>query len=207
MRFNAQKARPRNWPRFFVGCFCFLFVVFLFFFPFWLLESGYSQNFKILYNKTMKRILSIETKEHIGESVKVCGWVHSIRSHGKVVFFDLRDSSGILQIVFTPSLKQDYDLALSARPEWVLEICGKIGKRPGNMVNPKILTGEIELQAESLKVISKAKTLPFEIDKDTLKVKEETRLKYRYLDLRSERMKNILCLRNKAILFIRNYLN
>lgn len=152
----------------------------------------------------MKRILN--TKAVSKENVKVAGWVDVVRSHGKVLFFDLRDSSGILQVVFTPSNK-DYSLAKEVRSEWVVEITGKISKRPENMVNPNIETGRFELQAEELKVLSKAKTPPFEITEDTSGINEETRLKYRYLDLRSERMRKIIHLRNEIFLFARNYLN
>lgn len=155
----------------------------------------------------MKRTLNKETKNLHGESVVVCGWVNSIRFHGKVLFVDLRDVSGLLQVVFVPSVKEAYNIIKDVHPEWVLKISGKISKRPENLINPKIETGEVELQAEKVEVISKSKTPPFEINKDTLNVNEETRLKYRYLDLRTERMRKILKLRNETYLFIRNYLN
>ncbi len=155
----------------------------------------------------IKRILNIETKDQVGKEVKVAGFVNIIRAHGKVLFFDLRDISGLLQVVFIPSNKEIYDLAKEVRNEWIVEITGKILERPKNMFNENIKTGEIELQAKKLKILSKAKNLPFEINQDTIKVNEETRLKYRYLDLRTERMKNNIIFRNKVILYIRNYLN
>ncbi len=166
--------------------------------------------------------------------VKVCGWVNSARSHGKILFVDLRDASGILQVVFTPyqnpkgprpffekggangASKHDagqapnnesvYNLARELRPEWVIEVIGKISERPKNMVNPKIPTGQIELQAEKLKVFSKAETLPFAVDNDGYEIGEEKRMEYRYLDLRRERMKRNLTVRHKIIHFARNYL-
>jgi len=155
----------------------------------------------------MKRISNTETIKCLGKSVMVCGWVNSIRSHGKILFIDLRDRSGLLQLVFVPQQQESYKIAKKLGTEWVIGVQGKIVERPKEMINPKIETGKIELQVAELKILSEAKTLPFEIDKDTLKVKEEIRLKYRYLDLRTERMKKNICLRNKVILFIRNYLN
>lgn len=141
-----------------------------------------------------------------GEKVSVCGWVHTRRDHGKIIFIDLRDRSGILQVVFTPDKKETYELATSLRSEFVVSIEGTVSKRPGKMANDKILTGTVEMQAESLTIINKAKNPPFEIDKDTYKINEETRLKYRYLDLRNERMAKNIRLRNDVILFFRNYL-
>ncbi len=148
----------------------------------------------------MKKVSIIETTKHIGKKVKICGWVHSRRDHGKLVFIDLRDRSGLLQVVFTDKKAREL------RPEWVISVEGTIKKRPKGMINKELLTGTVELKSEKLKILNEAKTLPFPIDKDTIKVKEETRLKYRYLDLRSERMRKNMRLRNQAILFIRNYL-
>lgn len=148
----------------------------------------------------MERIPVIETTKYTGKKVKVCGWVHSRRDHGKLVFIDLRDRSGLLQVVFTDKKAREL------RPEWVIGVEGTINKRPRGMINKELLTGTVELKSEKLEILNKAKTLPFPIDKDTIKVKEETRLKYRYLDLRSERMRRNMRLRNQAILFIRNYL-
>ncbi|MEK7658303.1 MAG: aspartate--tRNA ligase [Patescibacteria group bacterium] len=155
----------------------------------------------------MHRFLVNETSKHIGEKVRVAGWVNTRRAHGKILFIDLRDKSGVLQIVFLPSNKEVYELAEQLRPEWVIEIVGQIVKRPENMVNPKIETGQVELSAESLKVLSKAETLTFSIDGDGYDISEETRMKYRYLDLRRERMKNNLTMRHKVIKFIRDFLD
>ena len=148
----------------------------------------------------MKRISIIETTKYIGKKVKICGWVHSRRDHGKLVFIDLRDRSGLLQVVFTDKK------AGELRPEWVIGVEGTINKRPKGMINKELLMGTVELKSEKLEILNKAKTLPFPVDKDTIKIKEETRLKYRYLDLRSERMRKNMRLRNQVILFIRNYL-
>ena len=124
----------------------------------------------------MKRILNKDTIKYTGKKVKVAGWVNSIRSHGKIVFIDLRDVSGILQLV----CKQD--IAKDIRPEWVIEVEGKISKRPDKMVNPKLETGEIEISIDSLEVLSEAETIPFSIEGDGYEISEEKRMKYRYID-------------------------
>ncbi len=155
----------------------------------------------------MSRFLASETSKHIGDKVRVCGWVNTRRAHGKILFIDMRDRSGILQVVFTPSNKEVYEQAEQLRPEWVVEIVGQIVKRPENMVNPKIETGQVELSAEALKILSKAETLPFSIEGDGYDINEEIRMKYRYLDLRRERMKNNLIVRHKVIKFMRDFLD
>ncbi len=154
----------------------------------------------------MPRFLVKDTAKHIGEKVRVCGWVNTRRAHGKILFIDLRDISGILQVVFIPSNKEIYELAQTLRPEWVVEIIGQIVKRPENMVNPKIETGQVELSVENLKVLSESETLPFSIEGDGYDIGEEVRMKYRYLDLRRERMKNNLIVRHNVIQFARNFL-
>jgi len=155
----------------------------------------------------MKRILIKDTIKLQGEKVKVAGWVSIVRLHGKILFIDLRDASGFLQVVFTPQNEKLYELAKKLRPEWVVEITGKISERPKNMVNPKIETGQIEIQAEEMEILAKAKTLPFAIDNDGYEINEEIRMKYRYLDLRRERMRRNLTMRHKVIKFIRDFLS
>jgi len=155
----------------------------------------------------MPRFLIKDTSKHIGEKVRVCGWVNTRRAHGKILFIDLRDRSGILQVVFVPSNKEIYDLAETLRPEWVIEIIGQIVKRPEKMFNPKVETGEVEMSVESLRVLSKAETLPFSIDGDGMDINEEIRMKYRYLDLRRERLKNNLIMRHKFVKFFRDFLD
>jgi len=148
----------------------------------------------------MERILNKETTKYLNKKIKVCGWVNSIRSHGKIIFIDLRDMSGIVQLIDTS------DIAKEIRPEWVIEAVGKVSKRPPKMVNPRIETGKIEISIENLKVLSKAKTLPFFIDGDGYEINEEKRMKYRYLDLRRERMKRNMIQRQRVIQFIRDFL-
>jgi len=154
----------------------------------------------------MKRILINETLNHIGKSVKISGWAGIIRSHGKIIFIDLRDKSGFMQVVVTPSNETAYNLAKETRPEWVLEITGKISQRPEKMINPKIATGKVEMQAENITVLAKAKTLPFSIEESGMEIGEEIRMKYRYLDLRRDRLKKNLEIRYKVFQHIRNFL-
>ncbi len=153
----------------------------------------------------MYRFLVSDTAKHIGEKVKVTGWVNTRRAHGKILFIDLRDRSGVLQVVFVPSNKEVYELAQNLRPEWVVEITGQIVKRPEQMINPKIETGKVELSVESLNILSEAKTLPFSIDETGYEINEEIRMKYRYLDLRRERLKNNLIVRHKVTNFVRDF--
>jgi len=154
----------------------------------------------------MKRILNNQTPKYVGKKIKVCGWVHSIRSHGKIIFIDLRDTSGVLQIVFTPQNEKVYNLAQELRPEWVISVEGIIKERPKEMINPKLETGKIELQAENLEIFSRAKTLPFEISGNKEEVSEELRMKYRYLDLRREKMRENLKMRHKVTQYMRDFL-
>lgn len=153
----------------------------------------------------MKRILINQTTEHIDEEILVEGWVHTRRDHGKIVFIDLRDRTGLLQIVFVPGSKA-YENVSNIRPEWVVSIKGLIKKRPEKMINEKMVSGTVEMEAIDLEVLNEAKTPPFEIDKNTKGIDEELRLKYRYLDLRSERMAQNITLRHDIVRFVREYL-
>lgn len=154
----------------------------------------------------MKRTLITDTKDKSGEKISVSGWVSVVRSHGKILFFDLRDRSGVIQVVFTPDKADVYNLAKEVRPEWVVTITGTIVARPEKMVNDKLETGKIELPADELIILSKAKTLPLSIDGDGMDIGEEVRMKYRYLDLRRGRLRNNLVMWHKMSQFIRNYL-
>ncbi|MFA6428681.1 MAG: aspartate--tRNA ligase [Candidatus Buchananbacteria bacterium] len=155
----------------------------------------------------MSKIDIVSTIGKVGEKIEVEGWVHSRRDHGKILFIDLRDRSGLLQVVFLPQNSVCYETAQKLRPEFVVKITGQINERPAKLVNEKIPTGKIEMLAESLEILNEAKTPPFELDKDTKVVSEELRLKYRYLDLRSERMKNNVVLRHHIVTTMREYLN
>ncbi|MFA6131190.1 MAG: aspartate--tRNA ligase [Patescibacteria group bacterium] len=156
----------------------------------------------------MNRIFSKETIAHIGETVTVAGWIHARRDMGKVVFFDLRDKESLLQIVCVPSeLGEEMTaIATAIRPEWVVEIEGVVQARGAKQVNDKLATGTVEILAKKILVHNEAKTPPFELDKDTMPINEETRLKYRYLDLRSERMAKNVWMRNKILQSMRTEL-
>lgn len=154
----------------------------------------------------MARIMIQEVVEKAGQEVTVKGWVHTRRDHGKLIFIDIRDRSGLLQVVFIPSNKEAHELAQKLRSEFVVAIKGQVNERPANMVNEKIPTGKVEMLATGLEIINEAKTPPFEVDQDTSEVNEEIRLKYRYLDLRSLRMANNMVMRSKVTKFFRDYL-
>jgi len=134
------------------------------------------------------------------------GWIASRRDHGSLIFIDLRDRWGSVQVVFTPADKELLAKSDRLRPEWVIQMEGVVKERPKGMQNPGIATGNIEIEAKRLGILSEAKTPPFALDTDGREIGEEHRLKYRYLDLRRERMKQNLLLRDKVIAFMRNWL-
>ena len=155
----------------------------------------------------MKRTLIKDTVNNIGQEVKVMGWANNIRTHGKIIFLDLRDISGTLQVVFAADKNSKLmERAKELKPEYVIEITGEVNQRPKGTENPDLLTGNIELLAKELKILSPAKTLPFSIDGDGYDISEEKRLKYRYLDLRKSRLKKNLKLRQEVIHFVRDFL-
>ena len=144
-------------------------------------------------------------KDLIGEEVEVCGWVHRRRDHGGVIFFDLRDESGLVQIVFNPENKTSFSLAENCRNEFVLLIKGIVRERPEGTINPEMKTGEIEILGSSLSILNPSLPLPFQLDEYS-SVGEDTRLKYRFLDLRREGMQETLRLRSRTSLSVRNFL-
>jgi len=134
----------------------------------------------------MKRIYNNKITEYLNKKVKISGWVDSIRSHGKILFIDLRDKSGISQLVFIPQNKEVYELANKIRPEWVISVFGKVSKRPEKMINPKIETGEVEISIEKLEILSEAETSPIPINESELEESSiEKRMDWRWLDLRN----------------------
>ena len=153
----------------------------------------------------MRRIFVKETINKIGEKVKISGWVNVRRDHGKLIFIDLTDRSGILQVVFSGANKDLWKSADTLRPEWVVSIEGPIKERPENLKNPKIETGNIELEAEVLEILNESKTPPFEIGQKD-KINEELRMEYRYLDLRDPKMQKNLLKRSEVLQFLSNYL-
>lgn len=142
----------------------------------------------------------------VGLEVSLCGWVNKRRDHGGLIFIDLRDMSGIVQLVFNPEKdKISHIKAHSIRNEWVIKVDGIVAKRPKGSENPHLKTGEIEVIVSSLVILNESNTPPFEIDGD--EVSEELRLRYRYLDLRRDFIKNNLILRHKVYQKIREYLS
>ena len=154
----------------------------------------------------MERILTSQTLSQKGKKVKIAGWVDTRRDHGKIVFFDVRDRGGLVQVVFSSEVPKAYEAAQAVKSEWVVEIEGTVQERPENLKNPNLATGDIEILAEKLTVLSEAKTLPLPTDTNGYEIGEETRLKYRYLDLRRTRLQRNLKMRHQGTQFIRNFL-
>jgi aspartyl-tRNA synthetase len=145
------------------------------------------------------------TKKSVGKKVTLCGWVNSRRDHGGVIFIDLRDRYGLTQIKFNPDIsKEAWNEADKVRSEWVLQVSGKVLARPKDMINPKMATGEVEVAITEIKILTQSKTPPFEIDQDKI-VNEDLRLKYRFLDLRHQRLQKIVADRDKLITYVREY--
>jgi aspartyl-tRNA synthetase len=145
--------------------------------------------------------------KHVGDHVTLAGWVHRRRDHGGVTFLDLRDRSGLVQVVANPDLSEDaHHQAEQVRPEWVIQVIGKVRRRPEGSENPDMATGEVEVEAHELTILNPAKTPPFPVNEET-EVDENVRLKYRYIDLRRERLQRNLELRHRVIKYIRDSLD
>jgi aspartyl-tRNA synthetase len=144
------------------------------------------------------------TAEHIDQEVTVCGWVHRRRDHGGVIFIDLRDREGLLQVVYDPDSADTFATAESVRNEFVLQVTGKVRRRPEGTINENLTTGEIEVLGTGLTILNKSQTPPYVIDDET--VSEENRLKFRYYDLRRPEMLARLKLRSEVTRVLRNYL-
>ena len=157
----------------------------------------------------MKNIETIKcgsiTKKKLNSVVEVCGWIHRRRDHGGVIFFDLRDESGLVQVVCNPEEKDTFALAETCRNEYVISVEGKVRERPEGTVNLQLDTGEVEVVGSSLKILNPSLPIPFQLDEHA-SVGEETRLKYRFLDLRREEMQKNIRLRSKTSKCVRDYL-
>ena len=145
-------------------------------------------------------------KKNIGQEVAIAGWIHRRRDHGGVIFFDIRDETGLVQVVYNPDNKDSFSLAETCRSEFVLLSMGIVQERPEGTINPDLLSGEIEINASGLTILNNSLALPFQLDEYT-SVGEETRLKYRFLDLRRDAMQTKLRLRAKVSHSLRNFLN
>ena len=156
----------------------------------------------------MQRIKTIEAIDQGGQEVLLKGWVHARRDMGKIVFFDLRDRWGLVQVVGVPSEldEKSQENLKNIRPEYVLAVYGLVQNRNEKQINTESPTGKIEILAKKVEILNEAVTPPFEIINEDRQANEELRLKYRYLDLRHIRMKNNLVNRNKIMIFVRNYL-
>ncbi len=149
-----------------------------------------------------------EVKEtDVGKKMTLCGWIYRRRDHGGLIFVDLRDRSGIIQVVFSPEVSHEaHDLAHELRNEYVISVTGELRKRPDGTENPNLPTGNLEIYAERLDILNRSAPLPLNIE-DALDVSETLRLKYRYLDLRRPEMQRNLIIRHKATKVIRDYLD
>ncbi|PIR38390.1 MAG: hypothetical protein COV34_02170 [Candidatus Zambryskibacteria bacterium CG10_big_fil_rev_8_21_14_0_10_42_12] len=154
----------------------------------------------------MNRTYIGELSDHIGKEVSISGWIDVVRDQGKMIFYDFRDMSGKVQGVVLPGNDELLTIARETRPEWVVTVTGQVNKRPEKMVKEGIQNGDIELEIKGVEILNRAETLPFPIDNDTREVDEEVRLKYRYVDLRSERMQKNMRLRSQFIQKAREYL-
>lgn len=154
----------------------------------------------------INRIYIKDLKDHVGNEVVIAGWVDVRRDQGKMVFMDMRDMTGKVQGVVLPN-SAGIDTAKEVRPEWVLKITGKVNQRPEKNVKVGVLNGEIELEVLNIEILNKAETIPFEIGSDTREVGEDVRMKYKYIDLRSQRMQDNIRMRDKIITFFREYMH
>jgi aspartyl-tRNA synthetase len=155
----------------------------------------------------MSRILSSQTPQHVGKDVQVSGWVNSRRDHGGVIFIDLRDHTGLLQLTVHPETTKAFEVANKCRDEFVVTAKGKIIERAPEMVNSNIPTGGVELVVDELTVLNTSKPLPFQIAYSDEIANEDLRLKYRFLDLRREKMQKMLVKRHKMIKYIRDWMD
>jgi len=145
-------------------------------------------------------------KDDAGEKVRLAGWVHRRRDHGGLIFIDLRDRWGITQVTFHPERGGIFSSAEQLRPEWSISVEGEVVRRPEGNENPDLPTGAIEVEATGLEILNPSETPPFEIERDR-PVDEMLRLKYRYLDLRRERMRDKILLRHRVVKYMRDYLD
>ncbi len=155
----------------------------------------------------MTRTLAITTTTHIGQSVTVKGWVNSRRDHGGLIFIDIRDHTGVVQLVINPESADAFSLAETLRDEYVISVTGEVRERADELKNPNIPTGSIEIEAKTIELLNKSEPLPIAVRDDGQQSGEELRLKYRYLDLRRPTMQNRLKQRAEFYKVLRNYMD
>lgn len=170
----------------------------------------YNARFKFSLNKIGKIMRTHKCGElntqQLGQTVTICGWVHRRRDHGGVIFIDLRDRAGLVQVVFDPDLPEMFKIAEHVRSEYVLKISGIVRNRPEGTINKNMVSGEIEILAKEIEVLNESETPPFPIESD-IEVNEELRLRYRYLDLRKAAMQEKMRVRRDVTRILRNYLD
>ncbi len=154
----------------------------------------------------MQRTKIAELKNHLSEEISISGWINIRRDQGKLIFLDIRDNSGVIQGVVLPQ-SSAMEVAKKIRPEFVVKIIGVVNKRPEKNIQEDKINGDIELEIKEIEVLNTAETPPFEITENSKDIDESVRLKYRYLDLRTERMKNNIVMRDKIIQFFRDYMH
>ncbi|WP_404362104.1 aspartate--tRNA ligase [Marinobacter sp.] len=145
-------------------------------------------------------------ESHIDQDVTLCGWVHRRRDHGGVIFLDLRDRDGISQVVFDPDSHESFELAEKVRGEFVIQVTGRVRRRPAGTENANMATGQVEVLGKALNILNAAATPPFQLD-EHIDVGEDVRLKYRFIDLRRPEMLNRLRFRSRVTSYIRNFLD
>ena len=153
------------------------------------------------------RILAAETSKKVGENITVAGWVHSRRDHGGLIFIDLRDHTGLVQLVINPDKKDAFSLAESLRDEFVVRACGVVAERGEGLKNPNITSGNVEIVVDNLEILNRAETLPIQPFAEDNQAGEELRFKYRYLDLRRPKMQNMLKKRAEMYRRIHEYMD
>src|SRR5690349_8929267 len=154
----------------------------------------------------MTRTMIIDTPGKVGEDVLIQGWVNVRRDHGKLIFLDLRDRSGILQSVVLPNHEEAHKAGQELRTEYCVEIKGTINARPEKNVNKDLPTGGVELEVKEIEILGESQTPPFDVTTDGSDIDEEVRLKYRYLDLRRPRLASNIRLRNEYMQAVRQAL-
>ena len=155
----------------------------------------------------MQRTLSLDTTLHVGEQITVAGWAASTRDHGGLIFIDLRDHAGLVQLTVHPETATAFEIANKIRDEFVLKATGTVLEREPSLVNKNIATGTVEIKVEHLEILNPSKPLPFPIFHQEANINEDLRLKYRFLDLRREKMQSMLLKRHKMIKFIRDWMD
>ena len=153
------------------------------------------------------RILAAETSKKVGENITVAGWVHSRRDHGGLIFIDLRDHTGLVQLVINPDKKDAFSLAESLRDEFVVRAYGVVAERGEGLKNPNIASGDVEIVVDNLEILNRAETLPIQPFAEDNQAGEELRFKYRYLDLRRPKMQNMLKKRAEMYRRIHEYMD